>query len=50
MSGFDFIDFWAVDLDWQPGRPFNHQCQDYHTRKDRSLKTVSDAAYVYENK
>ena len=20
-SGFDFIDFWAVDFDWQPGKP-----------------------------
>lgn len=49
-SGFDFIDFWAVDFDWQPGKPFNHQWQDYRTRKDRSLKTVSNAAYVYDKK
>ena len=47
-SGFDFIDFWAVDFDWSPGRPFNHHWQDYRTRKDRSLKTVSDAAFTYE--
>ena len=47
-SGFDFIDFWAVDFDWQPGKPFNHQWQDYRTRRDRSLKTVSDAGYEYE--
>jgi hypothetical protein len=47
-SGFDFIDFWAVDFDWQPGRPFNHHWQDYRTRKDRSLKTVSDAGHAYE--
>ena len=20
-SGFDFIDFWAVDFDWQPNQP-----------------------------
>jgi len=46
-SGFDFIDFWAVDFDWQPGKPFNHHWQDYRTRKDRSLKTVSDAGHVY---
>jgi adenine-specific DNA-methyltransferase len=46
-SGFDFIDFWAVDFDWQPGKPFNHDWQDYRTRKDRSLKTVSDAGYTY---
>lgn len=46
-SGFDFIDFWAVDFDWHPGKPFNHHWQDYRTRKDRSLKTVSDAGYIY---
>jgi len=47
-SGFDFIDFWAVDFDWHPEMPFNHHWQDYRTRKDRSLKTVSDAGHVYE--
>ena len=47
-SGFDFIDFWAVDFDWHPGEPFHHDWQDYRTRKDRSLKTVSDAGHVYE--
>jgi len=47
-SGFDFIDFWAVDFDWVPGKPFNHHWQDYRTRKDRSLKTVSDAEFIYE--
>ena len=47
-SGFDFIDFWAVDFDWSPGRPFNHHWQDYRTRKDRSLKTVSDADFSYD--
>jgi len=46
-SGMDFIDFWAVDFDWQPGKPFNHHWQDYRTRKDRSLKTVSDFGYHY---
>ena len=46
--GFDFIDFWAVDFDWKPGHPFRHDWQDYRTRKDRSLKTVSDAGHVYE--
>jgi adenine-specific DNA-methyltransferase len=44
-DGFDFIDFWAVDFNWQDGKPFEHQWQDYRTRKDRSLKTVSDAFY-----
>lgn len=46
-SGFDFIDFWAVDFDWKPGQPFNHHWQEYRTRKDRSLKTVSDAEFLY---
>ena len=44
-SGFDFIDFWAIDFDYQDGQPFEHHWQDYRTRKDRTLKTVSDAAY-----
>ena len=47
-SGFDFIDFWAVDFDWQPGQPFHRDWQDYRTRKDRSLRTVSDAGHVYD--
>jgi adenine-specific DNA-methyltransferase len=46
-SGFDFIDFWAVDFDWHPDKPFNHHWQDYRTRKDRSLKTVSEAGHEY---
>jgi DNA modification methylase len=46
-SGFDFIDFWAVDFDWHPDKPFNHHWQDYRTRKDRSLKTVSEAGHKY---
>jgi len=44
-DGFDFIDFWAVDFNWQDAKPFEHQGQDYRTRKDRSLKTTSDAFY-----
>jgi adenine-specific DNA-methyltransferase len=46
-NGFDFIDFWAVDFDWKPGQPFHHDWQDYRTRKDRSLKTVSDSGHQY---
>jgi len=46
-SGFDFIDFWAVDFDWHPEKPFSHHWQDYRTRKDRSLKTVSEAGHQY---
>lgn len=49
-SGNDFIDFWAVDFDWHPDKPFNHHWQDYRTRKDRSLKTVSDAGHRYPKK
>jgi adenine-specific DNA-methyltransferase len=44
-SGFDFIDFWAVDFNWRDGKPFEHHWQDYRTRKDRSLKLVSDAGF-----
>jgi DNA modification methylase len=46
-SGFDFIDFWAIDFDWHPDKPFNHHWQDYRTRKDRALKTVSEAGHKY---
>jgi hypothetical protein len=49
-SGFDFIDFWAVDFDYKPRAPFNHHWQDYRTRKDRSLKTVSEQGYEYPKK
>ncbi len=49
-SGFDFIDFWAVDFDYREGRPFNHHWQAYRTRKDRSLPTVSTQGYVYPKK
>jgi len=44
-SGFDFIDFWAVDFNWHDGKPFEHHWQDYRTRKDRSVKAVSDAGF-----
>ncbi|MBI5715698.1 MAG: site-specific DNA-methyltransferase [Chloroflexi bacterium] len=49
-SGFDFIDFWAVDFDWRPDQPFNHHWQAYRTRKDRSLPTITDQHFVYEKK
>lgn len=49
-SGFDFIDFWAVDFDFRSGGPFNHHWQDYRTRKDRSLRTISEQNYVYPRK
>lgn len=41
-SGFDFIDFWAIEFNYQDGQPFEHHWQAYRTRKDRSLPTVSD--------
>jgi adenine-specific DNA-methyltransferase len=44
-SGFDFIDFWAVDFDYQDGQPFEHHWQAYRTRKDRSLPTISNHEY-----
>jgi len=47
QNGFDFIDFWAVDFDHRNGAPFGHHWQDYRTRKDRSLKTVSDQHHAY---
>ncbi len=46
-SGFDFIDFWAVDFDYQDGQPFEHHWQAYRTRKDRSLPLVSSQEHVY---
>ena len=47
--GFDFIDFWAVDFDYKDDQPFKHHWQAYRTRRDRSLQTVSDQDFVYEN-
>ncbi len=47
QSGFDFIDFWAVDFDYSPDQPFNHHWQTYRTRKNRALPTVSDLHYSY---
>ena len=48
QSGFDFIDFWAVDFDYHPQQPFNHHWQAYRTRKNRALPTVSDLHYEYK--
>ena len=49
-SPFDFIDFWAIDFDHKEGQPFEHHWQDFRTRKDRSLKTTSDAGHKYDKK
>jgi len=48
QSGFDFIDFWAIDFDYHPEQPFNHHWQAYRTRKNRALPTVSDLHYEYK--
>ncbi len=47
-SPFDFIDFWAVDFDYSPDKPFEHHWQDFRTRKDRSLKTRTDRGWQYD--
>ena len=47
-SGFDFIDFWAVDFDFRNSGPFHHHWQDYRLRKDRSLKTISEQRHIYD--
>lgn len=49
-SPFDFIDFWAIDFDWNGIEPFEHHWQDFRTRKDRSFKTTSDAKWQYAEK
>ncbi len=49
-NGFDFIDFWAIDFEYRNSGPFNHHWQDYRTRKDRSIRTVSEQHYVYPKK
>ena len=47
-SPFDFIDFWAVDFDYSPDKPFEYHWQDFRTRKDRSLKIRTDIGWQYE--
>ncbi len=49
-SPFDFIDFWAVDFAWREGKPFEQHWQDFRTRKDRSLKTRTDAGWRYDQR
>jgi DNA modification methylase len=46
-SGFDFIDFWAVDFDYRNGGPFHQDWQDYRLRKDRSLQLESQQRHEY---
>jgi adenine-specific DNA-methyltransferase len=47
-SPFDFIDFWAVDFEYAPDKPFEHHWQDFRTRKERVLKTRSDLGWRYQ--
>lgn len=47
-SPFDFVDFWSVDFDYSPHKPFEHHWQYFRTRRDRSLKTHSDLGWTYE--
>ncbi len=49
-SPFDFIDFWSIDFEHRDDKPFEHHWQDFRTRKDRSLKTESDARWKFESK
>ena len=46
-SGFDFIDFWAVDFDYKPNEPFVHHWQDFRTLRKRTLRTTSDQRFSY---
>jgi adenine-specific DNA-methyltransferase len=48
-SGFDFIDFWAVDFDFSHGGAFHHDWQDYRLRKDRSLRLQSEQRHAYDS-
>lgn len=44
----DYIDYWAVDWDWNQDI-FHNMWQSYRTRKDRTLKLKTDG-HVYEAK
>jgi hypothetical protein len=48
QSPFDFIDFWAVDFEYAPDKPFEHHWQDYRMRKGRTLKTRTDIGWEYK--
>jgi adenine-specific DNA-methyltransferase len=44
----DYIDYWAVDWDWNEDM-FHNMWQSYRTRQDRTLRLKTDG-HVYENK
>lgn len=39
----DLIEFWAVDFNWRPDRPFRHEWQAFRTRNHRGLPLESAA-------
>ncbi len=45
---FDYIDYWAVDWDWNEDT-FHNMWQSYRTRKERKLELKTDA-HAYESK
>jgi len=45
-NGTDLIDFWAIDFDWRPDRPFHQYWQEYRSRKDPRIAMVSSARFV----
>jgi hypothetical protein len=45
---FDYIDYWAVDWDWNEDT-FHNMWQSYRTRKERKLDLKSDG-HAYESK
>jgi len=47
VNGFERLESWAVDFDYQPGQPFCHDWHATRTRDDRTLETMSTRRYVY---
>lgn len=48
-AGFDFIDFWAVDFDYYPGKPFVFTWRAFSRGRKRTLQTVSNRHFQYEH-
>lgn len=42
-AGFDFLDYWAVDFDYNPAGPFRHQWRCGRSSRNRRLPRQSDA-------
>ena len=47
-NGANLIDFWAVDFDWRPDKPFNQHWQEYRSRKSSQIEMVSGARFVHK--